>query len=143
MIDRQWESSASEFSTYRWIKLLVPVGGVQKLTFEFLQTGNVGPFPLVQKTGACDENIGLIFNNSGPVKIQSQQLDHPLVSLFVPGSFGAFVTESDVFPDVVLGSNSFPVFQNLCSAGVELRPFGPRLVAQLVDVRGDICVREW
>lgn len=45
----------------------------------------------------------------------------------------------DVFPDIMLLCNSFPIFQDLGSIGVELRPIGPRLVTQLVDVGGNVC----
>lgn len=125
-------SHKSNTQTHCWVKVIIPISCMQKFAFEVVQTRNIRPFPFIQQTGTSDEYIGLVFHNNGLGKVRPQQFDHPLVPRLIPCSLRAFVVESDVFPNTILVCDSFPILEDLCRARVELRPVGPRLIAQLV-----------
>lgn len=67
-----------------------------------MESLDIWPLPFVQGTGSRDEDIALIFNDSGAMfAFQPRKPNNPLASSLIPPSFKTFVGELDEVTNVV------------------------------------------
>jgi hypothetical protein len=86
---------------------------MEKTPLERLDTLNIRPLPLIKDALASNENVGGILVLHA--RTQVFELNMPLILVFVPPCAGTLLLKAHVFPDIVFGSDVFPILKDFRS----------------------------
>lgn len=115
----------------------VPVGSVQQGALVLVQAGDGGPAPVVEDTGAVDEDVAVVADNDAVCVVLD--LDVVATLLGVPVGTDDLVLELDVLAQVVLGGKALEVVKDVLGGRVDGGPVELGLERPGVVVRGNIA----